>query len=275
MFRKLTLLAAGFLAVAGGASAADLYAPPQASFAPASYAPQGSGSWNGFYAGGNFGAAFGKAEGKSASTSITTGLPAPAEAAEVPLLSTSKNKTSAIGGVQFGYNFQVDGFLFGAEADLNYLGRKSSVGLTAVYEAEPIIGNYNWSGTASTRNDWLSTFRLRAGYLATPQFLIYATGGLAVGDVRSTVVGGYSSSTLPIASDYIAGQRNETRVGYSVGAGAEYELTPSVTLRGEYLYSNLGRQRVAFFGPNSVGSVSNRNDVHMLRAGLNYRFGSW
>lgn len=275
MFRKLTLLAAGLLAATGGASAADLYAPPQASFAPASYAPQGAGSWNGFYAGGNFGAAFGKTEGKSTTTSITTGLPAPVESADVPLISTSKNKTSAIGGLHFGYNFQVDSFLFGAEADINYLGRKSSVGLSGAYEGDPVLGNYNWSGTASTRNDWLSTFRLRAGLLATPQFLIYATGGLAVGEVRSTVVGSYTSSTLPIAADYVLGQRNETRVGYSVGVGAEYELTPSVTLRGEYLYANLGRQRVAFAGANSIGSVSNRTDVHMLRAGLNYRFGSW
>src|ERR1700750_2581569 len=44
--------------------------------------------------------------------------------------------------------------------------------------------------TASSANSvdfpWFATFRGRAGFLADPSLLLYVTGGLAVGEVKST-----------------------------------------------------------------------------------------
>lgn len=275
MFKKIALLAAGALALASPALAADLYQPPQASYAPAQYAPQSSDTWTGFYVGGNAGAHFGETNGMRSGATTQTGLPAPDDAANTTLFSRNSNKNGFIGGAQAGYNFQIDQFVLGGEADINYLGRRSRVGLSAGLTADTLLGDYRWDGIATQRNDWLSTFRLRAGYLATPQFLIYGTAGLAVGDVRSSVTGSYTSSTLPFGTETIIGQNDRTKLGYAVGVGAEYEITPSITVRGEYLYSNLGRERISFLSANSFGSTSSRVDAHAVRAGVNYRFGTW
>ena len=41
---------------------------------------------------------------------------------------------------------------------------------------------------------------------------------------------------------YWSGNPSSTRVGWTIGAGAEYAVTNNITIKGEYLYADLGSQ---------------------------------
>jgi len=77
----------------------------------------------------------------------------------------------------------------------------------------------------------------------------------------------------------------ETKSGVTVGGGAEYALWNNLTLRAEYLYAQFtgvsGTSVLqfansfpppAFFSNPVAGSTGNLHD-HIVRVGLNYKFG--
>jgi outer membrane immunogenic protein len=79
-------------------------------------------------------------------------------------------------------------------------------------------------------NGWLGTVRWRVG-VPVSSFLVYGTGGLAYG-------GAYRASFMsPLDLSAVS-------VGWTAGAGVEYALTPNWSVRGEWLYYDLGQQQV-------------------------------
>jgi opacity protein-like surface antigen len=134
----------------------------------------------------------------------------------------SMKQKGFVGGGQIGYNLQLgSNVVVGIEADIQgsdihgsgsnsgsstdsfaargFTFSKSAIGpnfaesLTAAW-GNPVF-NRSAFGTddISARVDWLGTVRARAGYLIAPNFLIYATGGLAYGAVEAS--GNYSLET--------------------------------------------------------------------------------
>ncbi len=59
-------------------------------------------------------------------------------------------------------------------------------------------------------------------------------------------------------------------VGYTVGAGLEYLFAPSWSAKVEYQYYNFGKTNVTDLVSGTA--VSFTNDVHTVKAGINYRF---
>lgn len=139
------------------------------------------------------------------------------------------------GGIQAGYNWQAQQFVFGAETDLQLSG------------ADDVFAPWKFS------NPWFGTLRGRAGFLLNNNTLFYATAGLAYGSLRaqSTVTG-----------------VTETRIhpGIAVGIGAEMALTGNWSAKIEYLYVNLYDRGYSLTG------VNNGMDASVLRMGVNYRF---
>ncbi|WP_398482837.1 outer membrane protein, partial [Tardiphaga sp.] len=75
-----------------------------------------------------------------------------------------------------------------------------------------------------------------------------------------------------------AGSTRNTKTGYSVGGGIEHAWTGNWTVKAEYLYYDLGTNDVTVpILPGVAGSggyiSSFKNDGHIVRAGLNYKFG--
>ena len=112
--------------------------------------------------------------------------------------------------------------------------------------------------------------RLRLGYLVTPQFLLYGTGGLAYGDTRTT------ASLSVDGNDILGGPYSKTvsSIGWTAGAGAEYKITRNLSFKTEYLYTDLGTRTLlespadSFFAyPLKVHTMDNT-----VRAGLNWTF---
>ncbi|MDB5653307.1 MAG: hypothetical protein JWQ94_920 [Tardiphaga sp.] len=113
--------------------------------------------------------------------------------------------------------------------------------------------NYSWLNTSSNfANRGLGSVTGRLGYTWGPAML-YAKGGYAWADSRFT--NGFTGSN---GND-----------GYTVGGGLEYLFTQNWSGKIEYQYYNFGN--TSFVTPGLVvGGFT--NDVHSVKAGLNYRF---
>jgi outer membrane immunogenic protein len=107
--------------------------------------------------------------------------------------------------------------------------------------------------------------RVRAGYTVTPTVLVYATGGLAYGDVETNSF----LSTLATFSGRVV------KAGWTAGGGIEAALGGRWTGRVEYLYMNLGSVEDAIARPKPIivssSSLSGITD-NILRVSVNYRF---
>jgi outer membrane immunogenic protein len=88
--------------------------------------------------------------------------------------------TGFIGGIQTGYNWQINSLVLGAEADFSGTTASGTVNASAPYPSHP-FSTFNWA--TSVREDYFATIRGRASYAVGP-VLIYGTGGLAIADVR-------------------------------------------------------------------------------------------
>jgi len=208
--------------------------------------------WSGFYVGANggYGGNVANAEVVLAST--------------LPLASdtTTRNRTS---GFQFGggggYNYRWSEHIFlGLETDAQWSGVRSSHQALVGPAALTDIGN---------GLDWFGTTRARVGW-ATGPTLTYATGGIAYGDIFAR--------GLQVSGGVFSGATSQTKIGWTVGGGTEYALTPNLSLKAEYLYvdfSGVSGSVVGFIPPAApvVGAFRTGTFVtHMTRLGLNWRF---
>lgn len=210
-------------------------------------------SWTGFYVGANLG--YGWSDVKPGTVSFYD----PAFAGSIDGINYSPK--GVIGGVQAGYNYQFNNnMLLGLEADISAAGIKGSV--------------FNPTGSTSTSKiDWLATARARAG-LVMDRTLIYATGGLAVAHTKSTLDDYYPLNTPPDPV-VITTSDAATYVGWTVGAGAEFSLSPNWTVKAEYLYADLGSKDYNFYeGSAGWARIAGTASLTMsiARFGLNYQF---
>jgi opacity protein-like surface antigen len=111
------------------------------------------------------------------------------------------------------------------------------------------------TGDTNTTNDFsvtdgvntLFTLRPRAG-VAVDKLLLFATGGLAVGQASFATQAHVADSGKGLASADWSGQNSAWRTGFTFGGGAEYAVTPKMRLKFEALYYDLGTIDVAANG---------------------------
>ncbi|HET7715817.1 MAG TPA: outer membrane protein [Bauldia sp.] len=177
------------------------------------YNPAPAFSWTGGYAGGLVGYEWGGADVKNG---------------------PSLDPDGWMGGVFGGYNFQTSNmFVVGLEGDITLSGAEDK------------------GGGVKVENNWNGTIRARAG-IAVNRFLIYGTGGLAVGNVKVST-GGTSDSS--------------THAGWTIGAGIEAAFSDSVIGRLEYRYTDLGSHNYATAPKTNVDFNSSQ-----VMAGVGFKF---
>jgi outer membrane immunogenic protein len=186
-----------------------------------------------------------------------------------------------IGGGQAGYNWQTGAFVLGVETDFDGTTNSKSfnnVGVPFAGAGVPaaLRGDFlSVNGKASL--SWLGTTRGRVGFVVTPdnRLMIYATGGVAYGGGTSNF-----SAFDNTKGAFWTGSPSSTRVGWTIGGGAEYAITNNWTIKGEYLYADLGSHSftsagnpaAATFFPGVVVSGKINNTASIFRAGVNYKF---
>jgi outer membrane immunogenic protein len=244
-------------------------------------------SWTGFYVGVNAGGAFSGSSTISLTPSSDFGpFPsgfASAQAVGAYPISLNSRRTSFIGGGQVGFNYQFGMFVAGLEADIQGLSRRNTVSAT-LFNPAPPPANFSapvfGTATVARRLDYLGTARGRLGVTFGPA-LIYATGGLAYGRTDLAYAGTIGFPVAPTVSLSGSSSNSRTSLGYVLGGGVEYAFWNNWSIKAEYLYYNLGRYSTTIggaftnFAPATGGfsTASVRDDGHIVRAGLNYRFG--
>jgi outer membrane immunogenic protein len=231
-------------------------------------------SWTGFYAGVNAGYAWNGGGDFDHVDVNSTVVPGFSRAADGFDFLGNSNKGSFTGGGQIGYNYQMGNIVLGLEADINYVGVKKNYAAGG-----DRAGAYHDVLSAESKVQWFGTVRPRLGFLPTDRLMMFVTGGLAYGQVKTSAgINDYDYATgAPFAG--INGSKTETRTGYTVGGGIEYALAGNVSLKGEYSYVDLGSTTHRFYDndvsyPGYGLYVTAKDDVnfHVVRAGLNYRF---
>ena len=161
-----------------------------------------------------------------------------------------------LGGAQIGYNSQIQNWLVGLEADFQGTGQSSDHSFTC---PAGVCTGAALPVTLRQQLDFFGTVRARAGLVVTPTVLLYATGGLAYGQVESntTLIGATGGPNY--------------NPGWTVGGGWSAKV--------EYLYLDLGRvsgvSPSAVVSPSGVlliGSFNSRVTDNIVRAGFNYNF---
>ncbi len=166
-----------------------------------------------------------------------------------------------VGGATIGYNWQWPSskWVVGVEADADYRG--------PVHASQQEFFN-----ASASSNGYIGTARVRAGYVWADHLLVYATGGLAYGNVIAP------TSYVGILSPGFSGVRinhNDTLLpGWTVGGGLEYLLTPNWSVKAEYLYAKLQHDNPLYWTSASFApiGVCTRSAVSMVRVGVNYHF---
>jgi outer membrane immunogenic protein len=152
--------------------------------------------------------------------------------------------------------------LLGFEGDFDWSG---ATGSAACSNLSP-VGLLELNPTCQTNIDWLSTFRLRAGYTWS-HFLFYATAGGAIAhfQISSSPTGAFHNPTSPL--------------GWTAGAGVEYLFTDAISAKIEYLYVNagtIGCPTGALCSSENTGASDGSVPFteNLIRVGVNYKF-SW
>lgn len=268
----------------GVASAADV---PLKAYTKAT-APMAG--WTGFYVGANIG--YGWQDPTvtlspldDASNALANGN----AATYAPIAPTTSFDIAGFsGGLHAGYNRQIaPNWLVGIEADFNASEIKGQA--ISGFVGLPGIFNIPFNASSSEEVKWFGTVRARAGWLATPDMLLFATAGFAYGQVnRATAVAQQGLGALGVGvngfgfgcinqSACFAGSSTRFASGWTAGGGLEYALNRNWTAKVEYLYVNLGPDffniASTFAGTNSQLKAS-YTDTHfnLVRIGASYRF---
>ena len=281
--RKSILAAAAAFALASGAmvgqsSAADLYfeppAPPPPVFVP---------TWAGFYVGGHVGYGEGKSDYRQ---DLDFDFDVDPDASNTFRASVSPD--GILGGVQGGYNWQVNNFVLGIEGDFSFLDWSESTNVfDANFDEVDGLDEGDAYGTASTDIDFLASVRGRVGY-AMDSVLIYGTGGIAwaQADARATVVAATRDdlAAVPPTSTELSGKGSLDDIAFVAGAGLAWMVIPqtmSVGVEGLYYWfkdsTTLIDEQIDFDQGNNLGDLHVRataelHDAWVVRARADFHF---
>ena len=269
--KKIVVTALASVALIVPAMAADLAPRPIYKAPPPP--PPPVWSWTGWYIGSNFGW-IGSTDNTITNTGTdggTAGLGTALAAGAIPG-SVSTNHSNFIGGGQIGYNWQwTPNWVLGLEADFDGIASPSST----VIAAFPGNATFAPLQTGYARAlDTLGTVRGRVGYLASPSWLLYATGGLAYGETKLQTA--FACSAACATPAFTENLTDSWKVGWTVGAGVEWRFAPQWSVKAEYLYVDLGSisNTISYpYGPfnSTLTSTYNERD-NIVRAGINYKF---
>jgi outer membrane immunogenic protein len=222
--------------------------------------------WTGFYVGANIGYSVGNDRVSQTLTGPGVNDTTFTDAAVAP--------KGVLGGVQVGYNWQGGrNWLVGFETDFQAASQIDKACGIACVRSPP----QELTFTVEQKLEYFGTVRARLG-VVNDNVLFYATGGAAYGRVSETIAAVLNTGAAGSLASNVLG---ENHFGWTAGGGIEAALWGNWTAKAEYLYLNLGDMKPNVLNtilPNTpptaltVGTTSTIRD-HIVRAGINYRFG--
>jgi outer membrane immunogenic protein len=198
-------------------------------------------SWTGFYVGGELG--WIRTDPEYTAGAVLLGAPF--------AVSSASTKDGLSYGVLGGYNYQIGNVVLGVEGDFEgwTVGKIRYTSITGDF----LTAHSKWSGS----------IRGRLGY-AADHALFYVTGGAAFVS---------NETSIPTTGISIGG--DDTRVGWTAGAGIDYAFTNNWFTGLEYRYSQY--QPKSFIYPIPVlnlGTIGLKQDLsnNQVTARIGYKF---
>jgi len=243
-------------------------------------------NWTGFYAGLNAGYGWGSSSFNLTGDNIAgqkwiNGLIGPSNG--------SFDNSGFVGGGQIGYNWQINQrWVAGVETDINFANVR---GKNFITEFTGTFANTGFN--TDRRLEWFGTLRGRLGVSPIDRLLIYATGGLAYGEVTSRanyvngsgilLFGGVApdgSGVICNVGTCIVGGGSQVAAGWTIGGGLEWAFANNWSVKAEYLHLDLGNQTIHSINtpppggliPGSIATHFNDAAYNIARVGLNYQF---
>lgn len=157
-------------------------------------------------------------------------------------------------GIKAGADYQWGNLVLGVVGDWSFNGRLAD-------NDDPAEATY-------LNMDHFGTFRARAGF-ADDRTLLYTTAGVAIAEMSfGGLIGPATQANRENINDA------EWVYGWTIGAGIEHAFTDSLSAGLEYLYVNWEDSSHMLFDSAGTGGRVDMfyNDMHTIRASLNYRF---
>jgi opacity protein-like surface antigen len=236
----------------------------------------GPTNWTGFYVGGFAGAAAGRTDigfvGDSGARPWVAG---------------------GLGGIEGGYNYQFsNNWVLGAEGDVaatNVRGGRTAGTADGLSAGGASLGTSVAFTpaffTVQDKTNWMATATGRVGY-SWGRTLFYGKAGVAFEDssinaacifgptAQNGIVGGASpiKSCLNQALVNTAGfsTANNTRVGWTLGYGTEFDLGKNWSAKAEYDYLSFGRHTA--LATDGTTFLTDKSWISQVKIGVNYRF---
>jgi opacity protein-like surface antigen len=154
-----------------------------------------------------------------------------------------------------GYDWQQRYFVYGVAADWTWTNLSHTV-----------VAPGSSLDFFRAKVDWLASFRTRAG-LAIDDTLVYITGGLALGDIKSGAGEAKGSYIYDTAV-------SKVRTGWVAGLGVEHRFAQNLSVFSEFLYYDLQRvSATAISSPTHYTYTSQfSHEAFVSRLGINWRF---
>jgi outer membrane immunogenic protein len=271
---KLISRLAGLLvlaSIAGAASAQDVIATV-------------TNAWEGFYAGVNIGGAWNNTCNSWTLNNVTN-----------PVLVNAFNNRDCpnngvfVGGVQIGYNFQYNQWVWGFGLDYDYWSSKNrnrSFVYTAPAGGTVPSGTFAFSGKVSPNG--FAILGPRIGYAVDNWLPYFRVGGVFTGGSHTTTATYTQATNTTGTPDAVfSGSKNFKSNGFGVGVGSDFMVADQLFFRAEYNYVSLGKgtSSATQCTPASsalctqfnssqyqLDNIHNKFTANIFRVGLNYKF---
>mgnify|MGYP001473560239 CR=1 FL=1 len=235
------------------AHAADMALPPTA---PAPYYKPAIYDWTGIYFGGQVGGSF---LTDTVTETTTTVLQTAGHSGNISSL-------GFLGGGQVGANYEWAPWVVGIEGSFAWSGFGNSVTSPALPTFLGAGGGFFERATSTPQ--WIAAATGRFGY-ASDAVLFYVKGGAAWMNVN------YTQDVLSAGTLVATSSIQDTRTGFTAGAGIEYGFTENFSGKIEYDFYDFGTRNY-IFPVNGAATfalpTSIKSEMHTLMAGINYRF---
>jgi len=158
------------------------------------------------------------------------------------------DSTGVFGGAQFGYNYQRGSLVIGPEVDVGGIDLSH--------------GKLNAPGfTDSFDTGFYADVTGRLGF-AVGQGLLYTKGGYIYSS-------GSESHSGPAGTSSTSGLS-----GWTFGGGYEYKISPSLSVKGEYMHSDFGINTLYDTSTAPASPIKDGLTVDTGKVGINYFFNS-
>lgn len=200
--------------------------------------------WSGVYVGANWGKSWGGADWSNSAGALS-----------VPdAMGRQGNDGMFVGGT-IGINRQTGAWVYGLEADLAFADIRGNVP----------CGTFWYTFNCRTDTKLLGSAAARLGY-AVGNGLVFAKAGVAyAADQHAWDVFFWDNT----------GAGDAGRFGWLLGAGGEYAVTPTWSVKAEYDWYSFGSKTVSMpdvaMAINNPTTASISRDQHLFKVGVNYR----